>query len=73
LSSTFFLKIPLDKCATMCDSVLMVKDADKRHTAIRLDADDLAKLEVIAKEQDRSVSWLIRKAVSEFLERQKKK
>jgi predicted transcriptional regulator len=51
----------------------MVKDADKRHTAVRLDADDLAKLEVIATEQDRSVSWLIRKAVSEFLERQKKK
>jgi predicted transcriptional regulator len=42
----------------------------KQHTAIRLDPEPLKKLEALAKLQDRSVAYLIRKAIEEFLERQ---
>jgi hypothetical protein len=39
----------------------------RKLTAIRLDKTQLAALEKIAKREDRSTSWLIRKAIDEFL------
>lgn len=38
---------------------------------IRISDEDRKKLEEIAKEEDRSVSYLVRKAISEYLEKQK--
>jgi len=45
----------------------------KKLTAVRLKPEQLKELEKMAKEQDLSVSWLIRRAVAEYLERQKGK
>jgi predicted transcriptional regulator len=41
----------------------------RKHSSVRLDPKDLKELEKIAKAEDRNVAWLIRKAVSEFVER----
>jgi predicted transcriptional regulator len=38
------------------------------HIVVRIEQDKLKKLQKIAKEQDLSVSWLIRKAVDKLLE-----
>ena len=43
----------------------------KKLTAVRLKPEQLKKLEKIAVREDLPVSWLIRKAIDEFLERQK--
>jgi len=40
-------------------------------TAVRLEARQLRKLEKIAKREDRSVSYLIRKAVDQFIQTRK--
>lgn len=45
----------------------------KTLTAIRIEQNQLDKLEKIAKSEDRSVSYLIRIAVEEFLKRWEKK
>jgi predicted transcriptional regulator len=45
----------------------------KQHTALRIEQEHLAKLERLAKEQDRTVAYMIRKAISEFLDRQTKR
>jgi predicted transcriptional regulator len=39
---------------------------------IRTDQEQITQLERIGKEVDRPVSWLIRKAIAEFIERNKK-
>jgi predicted transcriptional regulator len=41
-------------------------------TAIRLEAAQYKRLQAIGEDLDRPVSWLIRKAVDEFIERQPK-
>jgi predicted transcriptional regulator len=43
----------------------------KKLTAVRLKPEQLEKLEKIAVREDLPVSWLIRKAIDEFLKRQK--
>jgi predicted transcriptional regulator len=43
----------------------------KKLTAIRLKPEQLTKLEKIAVREDLPVSWLIRKAIDEFLKRKK--
>ena len=43
----------------------------KKLTAIRLKPEQIARLEKIATREDVPVSWLIRKAIDEFLKRQK--
>lgn len=45
----------------------------KTLTAIRLEPKQLAELEKIAKRDDRAVSYLIRKAIDEFIRREKRK
>lgn len=50
----------------------MASTKSETHTA-RFDKKLLAQLRVIAKREDRSVSYLIQKAVTEFLERRKGK
>jgi predicted transcriptional regulator len=39
----------------------------RKLTAVRLDPQQVKALEKIGKREDRSMSWLIRKAVDEFL------
>jgi predicted transcriptional regulator len=39
----------------------------RKLTAVRLDPQQLKALEKVGKREDRSVSWLIRKAIDEFL------
>jgi predicted transcriptional regulator len=43
----------------------------KKLTAVRLKPEQLEKLEKILVREDLPVSWLIRKAIDEFLRRQK--
>ena len=43
----------------------------KTLTAIRLEPKQLAELEKIAKREDRAVSYLIRKAIDEYIKREK--
>ncbi len=43
----------------------------KKLTGVRLKPEQLKKLEKIAVRKDLPVSWLIRKAIDEFLKRQK--
>jgi predicted transcriptional regulator len=43
----------------------------KKLTAVRLKPEQLKKLEKIAVREDLPVSWLIRKAIDEYLKRQK--
>jgi predicted transcriptional regulator len=43
----------------------------KKLTAVRLKPEQLEKLEKISLREDLPVSWLIRKAIDEFLKRQK--
>lgn len=43
----------------------------KKLTAIRLKPEQVQKLEKLSVREDVSVSWLIRKAIDEFLKRQK--
>ena len=43
----------------------------KTLTAIRLEPKQLAGLEKIAKRKDRAVSYLIRKAIDEYIKREK--
>jgi predicted transcriptional regulator len=50
------------------DTVLYVK---RKLTAIRLDPEQVKALERMGKSADRPVSWLIRKAIDEFLKRAK--
>ena len=45
----------------------------KKLTALRMDKDHYARLEKIGQREDRPVSWLIRKAIEEFLKREEKK
>jgi predicted transcriptional regulator len=49
------------------------ESAQKAHLTVRVSADALAKLQQMAKEQDRSVSYLVDKAVVEFVERHRAK
>jgi len=58
-SSTFVLR---------CYTLLCVR---KTLTAIRLKPDQIKKLDKIARREDLPVSWLIRKAIDEFLKRRK--
>jgi predicted transcriptional regulator len=43
----------------------------KKLTAIRLKPEQIARLEKIAAREDIPVTWLIRKAIDEYLKRQK--
>jgi len=43
----------------------------KKLTAVRLKPEQIERLEKIALREDVPVSWLIRKAIDEFLKRQK--
>jgi len=43
----------------------------KKLTAVRLKPEQIKRLEKIAHREDVPVSWLIRKAIDEFLKRQK--
>jgi hypothetical protein len=54
--------------AIQCYTLLYVR---KKLTAIRLKPEQIAKLEKIARRDDVPVSWLIRRAIDEFLKRQK--
>lgn len=45
----------------------------KTLTAIRLEPKQLADLEKIAKREDRAVSYLIRKAIDQFIQKEKRK
>jgi len=43
----------------------------KKMTAVRLEPKQLAELGKIAKREDRAVSYLIRKAIDEYIKREK--
>jgi predicted DNA-binding protein len=51
-----------------CSTLYYVR---KKLTAIRLKPEQVEKLERLSVRQDVPVSWLIRKAIDEFLKRQK--
>jgi hypothetical protein len=57
------------------DYTLMLVDEDTaRHsTSIRLDADTRARLDAIARRDDRSLAYVIKKAITEYLEREERK
>ncbi|MCR5291233.1 MAG: ribbon-helix-helix domain-containing protein [Treponema sp.] len=48
------------------------KSGDYRVTTIRLLEDQLEALNEIAEKEDRSVNWIIRQAIGEYLENHKK-
>jgi predicted transcriptional regulator len=48
---------------------LMKKDTHDKQVGLRMDSDAIAALERIGLEIDRSVSWLIRTSVDEYIER----
>jgi predicted transcriptional regulator len=54
--------------APQCYTLVYVR---KKLTAIRLKPEQIKKLERIAVREDVPVSWLIRKAIDEFLKRRK--
>ena len=54
-----------------CHTVLYNVGMRKKLTAVRLKPEQLKRLEKIAVREDLPVSWLIRKAIDEFLKRQK--
>ena len=54
--------------AIQCYTLLYVR---KKLTAIRLKPEQLQKLEKLSVREEVSVSWLIRKAIDEFLKRKK--
>jgi predicted DNA-binding ribbon-helix-helix protein len=58
------MKKPLDNRATMCYGVLRMKEA---HVVIRIEQTTLKQLKKMAKDQDLSVSWLIRKAINRLI------
>jgi predicted transcriptional regulator len=47
----------------------MKKEAHDKQVGLRMDSDAVAALERIGLEVDRSVSWLIRTSVDEYIER----
>jgi predicted transcriptional regulator len=51
------------------DRVTMKKDTHDKQVGLRMDSDAIAALERIGLEIDRSVSWLIRTSVDEYIER----
>jgi predicted transcriptional regulator len=48
------------------------KTGDYKVTTVRLLADQLDELTKIAEREDRSVNWIIRQAIAEYLENHKK-
>jgi predicted DNA-binding ribbon-helix-helix protein len=58
------MKKPLDHRATVCYDVLRMKEA---HVVIRIEQTTLKQLKKMAKDQDLSVSWLIRKAIHRLI------
>jgi predicted transcriptional regulator len=46
---------------------------EKRPTQVRLRPDQRPKLEAIIEKEDRDLSWIIRKALDEFIDRYSKK
>jgi predicted DNA-binding ribbon-helix-helix protein len=58
------MKKPLDNRATACYDVLRMKEA---HVVIRIEQTTLKQLKKMAKDQDLSVSWLIRKAINRLI------
>lgn len=55
----------------LCDTVLHTNDVRKTLLAVRLKPEQVKKLNKLAAGEDVPVSWLIRKAIDEFLKRQK--
>ena len=55
-------------CVVQCGTLCYVR---KKLTAIRLKPEQVEKLEKIALREDVPVSWLIRKAIDDFLKRHK--
>jgi Ribbon-helix-helix protein, copG family len=51
-----------------CYTLLLMR---KKLTAIRLKPEQLQKLDKIARREDVPISWLIRRAIDEFLKRKK--
>ena len=47
----------------------MKEAPDDKAVSVRMDLRSLKALEKIGEELDRSISWLVRKAVQEFIER----
>lgn len=45
----------------------------KHSTSIRLDADTRARLDAVAHRDDRSLAYVIKKAITEYLEREERK
>ncbi len=61
---------PLDGCNCLSYNTVIHMAPSRRLAAFRIDDDQIEGLERIAQEQDRSVSYLIRLAIREWLERQ---
>jgi predicted transcriptional regulator len=55
----------------MQDNQGMKKETHDKQIGLRMDSGDIEALERIGVEIDRSVSWMIRTAVSEYIERYK--
>lgn len=49
----------------------IAKTGDTRMVCTRFSSETLAALEAMGKAQDRSISWLVRKAADEYVERHK--
>ena len=56
--------------AIQCYTMLYMK---RTLTAVRLNPEQIKALEKLSQKEDRPVSWLIRKAIDEFLKRGKKR
>ena len=61
------------ECARHRYTVYYARCMAKTLTAIRLEPKRIAELEKIAKREDRAVSYLIRKAIDEYVARHKKR
>jgi hypothetical protein len=66
-STEWPLEITMDNCITVLYTVGM----RKKLTALRLKPEQIRKLGKLAAREDVSVSWLIRRAIDEFLKRKK--
>jgi hypothetical protein len=65
------LPAPRRLCCILSSAVDMAKKPLKRMKAIRISDEQLKHLAEVGEEMDRPASWLIRRAIDEFIERAK--
>ncbi len=61
--------LPLDTCQRMAKLDAMAKNTHDQQVGLRMDTDVVKALERIATDMDVSVSWVIRRACQQFIQR----